>query len=267
MKTILKLAASSALVAAAIAAAAPASAADVQFASTTDVTLTYSKTTGDLTGTTTGVTLTFLTGSQAATLFPSGILTSVAVTASGGGALTLGDLNPASPKYGDWADTFTDTDLTITYTGATTTVDNVTLTHGEVIAELTGVTSALAGDYTKYGHSGNSPIGVNFTFDDAPPPGDVSDYTGGGFFDFSGTVLEDDFSFTDSSSRGPVTCTSASVCTLGSFTFHPNGNLSADPAPPVNGIPEPTSWALMILGVGAIGGVMRRRRALVPAAA
>ncbi len=31
------------------------------------------------------------------------------------------------------------------------------------------------------------------------------------------------------------------------------------------GVPEPATWAVMLLGVGAIGGAMRRRRGLVPA--
>jgi len=32
------------------------------------------------------------------------------------------------------------------------------------------------------------------------------------------------------------------------------------PPPPVGGIPEPGTWALMILGFGAVGAMMRRRR-------
>lgn len=37
--------------------------------------------------------------------------------------------------------------------------------------------------------------------------------------------------------------------------------------PTAGGIPEPATWAMMVLGLGAIGAAMRRRRALVPAAA
>jgi hypothetical protein len=31
------------------------------------------------------------------------------------------------------------------------------------------------------------------------------------------------------------------------------------------GVPEPASWAMMILGFGAAGALLRRRRGLVPA--
>jgi len=32
------------------------------------------------------------------------------------------------------------------------------------------------------------------------------------------------------------------------------------PPPPTNGVPEPTSWAMMLIGFGAMGAAMRRRR-------
>jgi hypothetical protein len=49
---------------------------------------------------------------------------------------------------------------------------------------------------------------------------------------------------------------------LRSFTAHAGGQFSADPVPTVNAVPEPASWALMLLGIGAAGGMMRRRAGL-----
>lgn len=54
------------------------------------------------------------------------------------------------------------------------------------------------------------------------------------------------------------------------FAFTDGGDLSEPgdpppppPPPPVGGIPEPGTWALMILGFGAVGAAMRRRRRAV----
>jgi hypothetical protein len=35
-----------------------------------------------------------------------------------------------------------------------------------------------------------------------------------------------------------------------------------DPPPPTTGVPEPQTWALLLLGFGALGAMLRRRRAL-----
>jgi hypothetical protein len=37
---------------------------------------------------------------------------------------------------------------------------------------------------------------------------------------------------------------------------------SASMAPGVAGVPEPTTWAMMIIGFGSAGSIVRRRRAL-----
>lgn len=37
-------------------------------------------------------------------------------------------------------------------------------------------------------------------------------------------------------------------------------NLPVGAAPPVNGVPEPSTWAMMLLGFGGVGFAMRRRR-------
>lgn len=37
-----------------------------------------------------------------------------------------------------------------------------------------------------------------------------------------------------------------------------------DPPPPVGGVPEPSSWALLLLGFGSTGILLRRRGAVAP---
>jgi hypothetical protein len=51
--------------------------------------------------------------------------------------------------------------------------------------------------------------------------------------------------------------------TLGSFNAFSSGNFSAEPLP--NGIPEPGTWAMLLLGIGMVGAVHRRRRSAVHA--
>lgn len=51
--------------------------------------------------------------------------------------------------------------------------------------------------------------------------------------------------------------------TLNSFNAFSSGNFSAEPLP--NGIPEPGTWAMLLLGMGMVGAVHRRRRTAVHA--
>jgi hypothetical protein len=44
-------------------------------------------------------------------------------------------------------------------------------------------------------------------------------------------------------------------------------NVGSDLDASTRGVPEPATWALMLIGVGGIGGVMRRRHRLGAAAA
>jgi PEP-CTERM motif len=46
---------------------------------------------------------------------------------------------------------------------------------------------------------------------------------------------------------------------LRTFKTDAGGSFSADPEPTANGVPEPASWAMMLLGVAGIGGMIRRR--------
>lgn len=78
------------------------------------------------------------------------------------------------------------------------------------------------------------------------------------FLDFS-NVLDKDFSFSFSGANPTFNAT------LGSSgrntAFSGSGTFASDPAPLVVGtVPEPASWAMMLVGFGAVGGVVRRRQ-------
>jgi hypothetical protein len=55
------------------------------------------------------------------------------------------------------------------------------------------------------------------------------------------------------------------VDALQSFKTDVGGSFSADPGPQTIGVPEPVSWAMLLLGMATIGGLLRRRPGLVGA--
>lgn len=52
---------------------------------------------------------------------------------------------------------------------------------------------------------------------------------------------------------------------LDSFTFNPVGIVP--PVDPIGAVPEPSTWAMLLLGFGIIGGALRSRRRRLPAMA
>lgn len=53
---------------------------------------------------------------------------------------------------------------------------------------------------------------------------------------------------------------------VGSMTFRaPVFDNAAGPVPPVGAVPEPATWAMLIVGFGLVGGAMRHARRLAPA--
>jgi PEP-CTERM motif len=52
---------------------------------------------------------------------------------------------------------------------------------------------------------------------------------------------------------------------LETFKTDVGGSFSADPGAQTIGVPEPASWAMMLLGLGAIGGLLRRRSVIAGA--
>jgi hypothetical protein len=81
------------------------------------------------------------------------------------------------------------------------------------------------------------------------------------FLDFT-NVLGKDFSFSFSGGNPSF---SATVGSSGRNTaFSGSGTFASDPAPLVVGsVPEPASWAMMLVGFGAVGGAVRRQKANV----
>jgi hypothetical protein len=84
-------------------------------------------------------------------------------------------------------------------------------------------------------------------------------------FDISGNLLE---TATGSGNLGPFTITRASA-DIAYFSIGGNdtfGVRSVSLNTPIlaagGGVPEPATWALMILGFGAVGGAMRRRQSV-----
>jgi hypothetical protein len=225
--------------------------------------------------------LTFASGTAAAALFPLGILVDVTLTADQDGALqyqpAIGQ-SASNPKILEYQRDLQNLDVSVVYVGATPLMDGSTvlLTTGETVFSATGLYAELTGDAYRPGQTGPLPAaGVTLAFDDVNPPS-AGDYISS-FFDFTpggDTVAEDSFTFSDSSKRAVLennagytnsTYVASGAYHLQSQEFAPNGNFSADPEPTINGVPEPAAWALMMVGVGAVGGMVRRRR--VPLAA
>jgi hypothetical protein len=64
-------------------------------------------------------------------------------------------------------------------------------------------------------------------------------------------------------STDPASSGSVNPYGLNAFTAVAGDQLSADPAPTPNPVPEPASWALTLTGLGALGGALRARRRAV----
>ncbi len=78
------------------------------------------------------------------------------------------------------------------------------------------------------------------------------------FLDFTGVVSKDfSFSFSGASPTFDAPLASSS----NSMNFSGTGTFASDPAPLIGGVPEPTSWAMMLGGFGLLGLSLRTRKA------
>jgi hypothetical protein len=77
------------------------------------------------------------------------------------------------------------------------------------------------------------------------------------FLDFSNVVAEDfSFSFSGASPRFSANLGSSSV----NSRFSGTGTFASNPVPTTFGVPEASTWAMLCIGFGAVGAVMRTGR-------
>ena len=82
-------------------------------------------------------------------------------------------------------------------------------------------------------------------------------YTGGDIASLSGAV--DDGNQTSADSNGRLTIFFSSP--VSSVTFGSGGNAFEIASVATSGVPEPMAWSMMLVGIGAMGAVLRLRRA------
>jgi hypothetical protein len=77
------------------------------------------------------------------------------------------------------------------------------------------------------------------------------------FLDFSNVLTKDfSFSFSGASPKFNANLGSSSVSTR----FSGTGTFASDPAPITFGVPEASTWAMLVIGFGAVGAMMRTGR-------
>ena len=103
--------------------------------------------------------------------------------------------------------------------------------------------------------------GTSGSFSGSTTGGSVITYTSD-FLNFTPTI-DRDFaigltSITSSLSR-------ATGKALRTFKANSTGSFSSDPAPLINAVPEPATWAMLVAGFGMVGVAARRRKSVVAA--
>ena len=159
--------------------------------------------------------------------------------------LSLTATETAAAAFGPIALATFDGSFAITYSGPNQTIGAITLTTGEIL--LDG--SFLGSVFTGYGSTG--------TLQDS--------LLGGGFVNFNNNSLisftppggDEGFTVGVTDLTPPVRVVNGQ---LTDFTGVSDGNFAADNVITTGGgTPEPATWAMMLIGVGGIGFVARRR--------
>lgn len=188
-----------------------------------------------------------------------------------GSAITLG--GPGTTiSFGGPTGTTASADLFLQLTGANTATGDYTFTYtftntNASVSNL--VNFGFTTDPTLLGITGtgmnfyfnpnNFPGGYNVDACAGPLAGANCDAANGQGDSFSGTFTLDFGNNTNSITLGNFVDRYASLCELG--TDCPSG----EGVPVTRGVPEPASWALMLLGFAGVGVAMRRSRKSKPA--
>jgi hypothetical protein len=155
---------------------------------------------------------------------------------SGGGFLVQGGLT------GSFSFTYTGADFTI---GSTTYSSGTNLLSGTIgDASIAGASGGSSGGVSASTANGNA---ISFT-------SDILSFADASSYDFALTLTQ----------IASVLNRPSSTSSLRDFRAASTGSFSSDPAPtvPALGVPETATWAMMLVGFGAIGGALRSRRAV-----
>jgi hypothetical protein len=163
--------------------------------------------------------------------------------------------------------------LLLTFTGMTTVSGNTVFTFDYVLSNLSSLTGArvssfgfdvnpnvksasASGDFDFASLNVNYPVGfgtVDVCFYDGPG----GTCTGNGNGVVNGDTASGSFSLTMNGLVNDITLSNFVDRYQG---FNYQGIQSAIGSEITSGVPEPATWAMMILGIGLAGGAMRRRR-------
>ncbi|HLZ84791.1 MAG TPA: PEPxxWA-CTERM sorting domain-containing protein [Caulobacteraceae bacterium] len=160
--------------------------------------------------------------------------------------LSLSATETGAVAFGPLALGTFDGSFNISYSGATMTVGAITVTHGESLLSGTFLGSVFTG------------YGTAASIDDSNLGGGLVAFNNNSLVSFTPPGGDEGLAFGIVNLNNPVAVVGGQ---LTDFTGVTTGNFAADNVVGNNGggTPEPATWALMLIGVGAIGFVARRR--------